>query len=112
MVTSAIIAHVTIALVSFLFVLRACVVQVIGVEAQSTAGLLVNAMITLSYPLNFFIYCAMSRKFRDTMAQLVCRRAAGESGAVSLSEGTALETFTVSVRTDAIAPRRIQTSQL
>jgi len=31
---------------------------------------LVNFFILLSYPLNFFIYCAMSRQFRDTFRGL------------------------------------------
>jgi len=31
-----------------------------------------NLFILLSYPLNFFIYCAMSRQFRDAFRELCC----------------------------------------
>ena len=34
---------------------------------------LVNLFILLSYPINFFIYCAMSRQFRDTFRRLFTR---------------------------------------
>lgn len=34
------------------------------------AGLLINFFILLSYPLNFFIYCGMSRQFRETFKRL------------------------------------------
>ena len=36
------------------------------------APLLLNLFILLSYPLNFFIYCAMSRQFRDAFRELCC----------------------------------------
>jgi len=36
----------------------------------SSAALFINLMIVLSYPVNFFIYCGMSRQFRTTFAAM------------------------------------------
>jgi len=33
---------------------------------------LLNFTVLLSYPINFFIYCRMSRAFRDAFTQLLC----------------------------------------
>jgi len=41
-------------------------------SAEKTASLVVNTCIVLSYPINFFVYCGMSRKFRRTFAELFC----------------------------------------
>ena len=41
-----------------------------------TASLLINFFILLSYPVNFFIYCGMSRQFRETFKRLFVRGAA------------------------------------
>ena len=42
--------------------------------SRSTAQLSGNLLILLSYPLNFFIYCGMSRQFRGTLCALLrCR---------------------------------------
>lgn len=44
--------------------------SIIEPQTQATVNLLVNLCILLSYPLNFVIYCAMSRQFRDTFRAL------------------------------------------
>jgi len=52
------------------------------------SSVLINLIILLTYPTNFFIYCAMSTQFRTTFANMfaACRRpnrgitAAAESG--------------------------------
>jgi len=41
-------------------------------SAEKTASLVVNTCIVLSYPINFFVYCGMSCKFRQTFAELFC----------------------------------------
>ena len=45
-------------------------------ENRSMASYFINALILFSYPVNFFIYCGMSRQFRETFARLFffCRR--------------------------------------
>jgi len=62
----------------------------VGVFSQTTsatASLVVNLLIQFSYPINFFIYCAMSRQFRDTFKSLfVC--GAQQSLKVSIEEPT------------------------
>ena len=39
-------------------------------DDRSKAALLINFFILLSYPVNFFIYCGMSRQFRETFKRL------------------------------------------
>jgi len=46
--------------------------MILSAEASLIAPLLLNLFILLSYPLNFFIYCAMSRQFRDAFRELCC----------------------------------------
>jgi len=52
-------------------------------ETRAILELITNLVIVLSYPLNFFIYCAMSRQFRQTFcglfAGIFTRVAAGQS---------------------------------
>ena len=46
------------------------------VDYQIVKGvvLVVNLLISLSYPLNFGIYCGMSRQFRETFKELFIHR--------------------------------------
>lgn len=46
--------------------------QIFARETGAIASLVCNLVILLSYPTNFFIYCAMSRAFRTTFAELFC----------------------------------------
>jgi len=46
--------------------------EIFARDTRSVATLMCNLVILLSYPTNFFIYCAMSRAFRTTFAELVC----------------------------------------
>ena len=41
-------------------------------EALEISVQLLNFSVLLSYPINFFIYCRMSRAFRDAFTQLLC----------------------------------------
>ena len=52
------------------------------------ATLLLNLFILLSYPLNFFIYCAMSRQFRDAFRELCCLCCSGGAAAPAAPEHT------------------------
>ena len=45
--------------------------------------LIVNLCICLSYPLNFGIYCGMSRQFRETFKELFMQRVSGRHGSRS-----------------------------
>jgi len=41
-------------------------------EFLPVAAQLLNFTVLLSYPINFFIYCRMSRAFRDAFTKLLC----------------------------------------
>ena len=41
-------------------------VELIDRQSRDTAQLVMNTITLFSYPFNFFIYCIMSRQFRDT----------------------------------------------
>nr|AKQ63080.1 MIP receptor 1 [Platynereis dumerilii] len=45
-------------------------INIIDNNVQSVASLFINIAILFSYPINFFIYCAMSRQFRETFKRL------------------------------------------
>jgi hypothetical protein len=45
-------------------------VAVVDKQTRALLELFTNLVIVLSYPLNFFIYCAMSRQFRQTFCGL------------------------------------------
>ncbi|KAK7498026.1 hypothetical protein BaRGS_00010614 [Batillaria attramentaria] len=42
-------------------------------EIMAIVSIISNFLIFLSYPLNFVVYCAMSKKFRDTFKRLFTR---------------------------------------
>jgi hypothetical protein len=44
--------------------------DIIDEYTRLVAALFINFFILLSYPVNFFIYCTMSRQFRDTFKKL------------------------------------------
>lgn len=44
--------------------------MIVNGEAAAIANMFINLFILLSYPLNFFIYCGMSRQFRETFKRL------------------------------------------
>jgi len=48
--------------------------QIFTLDTGAIASLVCNVIILLSYPTNFFIYCAMSRAFRTTFVELFCPR--------------------------------------
>ena len=41
-------------------------------DTSAVATLVCNLVVLLSYPTNFFVYCAMSRAFRSTFTELFC----------------------------------------
>ena len=45
-------------------------IQILEEDTGGIAALFINFFILLSYPVNFFIYCGMSRQFRDTFKKL------------------------------------------
>jgi thyrotropin-releasing hormone receptor len=72
--------------------------QLIDDYVQWMAPLLLNLFILFSYPLNFFIYCAMSRQFRETFKGLCCG-GSGRSGGDRNADQT---TMYVTVGTECV----------
>lgn len=56
-------------------------VNVMSDDDITVASHVVNLAILFSYPFNFFIYCSMSRQFRDTFAKMFRRRKRNSSAA-------------------------------
>jgi len=55
----------------------------------NSAALFINLVIVLSYPVNFFIYCGMSRQFRTTFAAMFsCSPQTQPAGLVTTPGGT------------------------
>jgi len=52
----------------------------ISAETLHNVSLIINLFIILSYPLNFFIYCGMSRQFRETFRRLFVSSSSSISG--------------------------------
>ena len=46
------------------------IIEFLDYNLVHTATLIINLLICLSYPLNFGIYCGMSRQFRETFKEL------------------------------------------
>ena len=55
---------------------------ILEIETKDFVSFIINQFILFSYPVNFFIYCAMSRQFRQTFKRLFsCRSTSGGSDA-------------------------------
>jgi len=61
--------------------------------SKDVAGMFVNFFILLSYPLNFFIYCGMSRQFRKTFSSMFCRAEKGGGSMTETGERTQYESL-------------------
>ena len=62
----------------------------IDLQTASVASLFVNFFILLSYPVNFFIYCGMSRQFRETFRRLFSRASSGRFSGATNTEVTSI----------------------
>ena len=78
------------------------------------ASVLINLVILLTYPTNFFIYCAMSTQFRDTFARMfaACRRphgatAAAAAGAESRDGGSGQAMLMIRLNTTVVGSSRL-----
>jgi len=67
-------------------------VYIMAPGSLHAASMTINFLIMLSYPINFFIYCAMSNQFRSTFAGIfTCRAMSSKrNGSVSMSTRTEL----------------------
>ena len=61
-------------LLLFVIIENTFVVDLFNDATRHTTALLVNCCIAITYPLNFFIYCTMSERFRNMFCDLFSRR--------------------------------------
>jgi len=54
--------------------------SIMKLDDRDVVSSFINLLILFSYPLNFFIYCAMSRQFRETFKRLLSCRLKAEAG--------------------------------
>ena len=67
-------------IITMLHTLSSTVYDFLDYSIVKSAVLVVNLCICLSYPLNFGIYCGMSKQFRDTFKELFMQRVGGGGG--------------------------------
>lgn len=90
-VSAFLIVEIPLGVVTVLHVLTSMMVQILDYDIAHTLILFTNFCIILSYPINFAIYCGMSRQFRETFKELFVRGVAtnrnGGSSRYSLVNG-------------------------
>lgn len=75
-VTVFLIVEMPLAVVTVLHVISSTFIEFLNYEKVSAVILFLNFFIILSYPINFAIYCGMSRQFRETFKDLFIKGAA------------------------------------
>lgn len=93
-VTVFLLVEIPLAVVTILHVISSSVTEILDYDAANVLVLFTNFFIIVSYPINFAIYCGMSRQFRETFKELfirgavqVGRRNGGGSSRYSLVNG-------------------------
>ncbi|XP_045464657.1 sex peptide receptor [Harmonia axyridis] len=81
-VTVFLIVEIPLVVVTLLHIISSVVIEFLDYYMANSLILITNFMIILSYPINFAIYCGMSRQFRETFKELFVR------GAVSTRNGS------------------------
>ncbi|XP_066256266.1 sex peptide receptor [Euwallacea similis] len=62
--------EIPLAVVTILHIISSMVIEFLDYHVANTLIIFSNFFITLSYPINFAIYCGMSRQFRETFKEL------------------------------------------
>ncbi|XP_066901611.1 sex peptide receptor [Halyomorpha halys] len=93
-VTVFLVTEIPLAVVTVLHVISSSVTEILDYSVANALVLFTNFFIIVSYPINFAIYCGMSRQFRETFKELfirgavqVTRRNGGGSSKYSLVNG-------------------------
>lgn len=81
-VTVFLIVEIPLVVVTLLHIISSVFIEFLDYYVANTLILFTNFFIILSYPINFAIYCGMSRQFRETFKELFIR------GAVSTRNGS------------------------
>lgn len=90
-VTVFLVVEIPVAVVTILHIISSTIVEFLDYRIANILILITNFFIMVSYPINFAIYCGMSRQFRETFKELFIRSAAssrnGASSRYSLVNG-------------------------
>ncbi|KAF7286425.1 hypothetical protein GWI33_005343 [Rhynchophorus ferrugineus] len=62
--------EIPLAVVTMLHIISSSIIEFLDYEVANTLIIFTNFFIILSYPINFAIYCGMSRQFRETFKEL------------------------------------------
>lgn len=72
-VTVFLIVEIPLAVVTILHIISSSVQEILDYHIANVLVVFINFFIILSYPINFAIYCGMSRQFRETFKELFIR---------------------------------------
>ncbi|CAG9572974.1 unnamed protein product [Danaus chrysippus] len=90
-VTVFLMVEIPVAVVTILHIISSTIVEILDYHIANILILITNFFIIVSYPINFAIYCGMSRQFRETFKELFIRGAVtsrnGGSSRYSLVNG-------------------------
>lgn len=74
-VTVFLMVEIPVAVVTILHIISSTIVEILDYYIANILILITNFFILVSYPINFAIYCGMSRQFRETFKELFIRGA-------------------------------------
>lgn len=74
-VTVFLLVEIPVAVVTILHIISSTLVEILDYHIANILILVTNFFIIVSYPINFAIYCGMSRQFRETFKELFIRGA-------------------------------------
>lgn len=77
-VTVFLIVEIPLAVISGLHIISSAIIEFLDYRVANLFILFANFFLMVSYPINFGIYCGMSRQFRETFKEIFIRR--GVSG--------------------------------
>lgn len=91
-VTVFLLVEIPVAIVTILHIISSSITEILNYNIANVLILITNFFIIVSYPINFAIYCGMSRQFRETFKELFVRgtvttRKNGGSNRYSLVNG-------------------------
>nr|CAD7261092.1 unnamed protein product [Timema shepardi] len=91
-VTVFLLVEIPLAVVTTLHIISSSITEILDYSIANVLVLFTNFFIIVSYPINFAIYCGMSRQFRETFKELFVRgtvvaRRNGSSSRYSLVNG-------------------------
>ncbi|KAE8745601.1 Mip Receptor [Frankliniella occidentalis] len=78
-VTVFLLVEIPLAVVTILHIISSSVKEILNYTIVNTLILFTNFFIIVSYPINFAIYCGMSRQFRETFRELFLNGSGGPS---------------------------------